>query len=971
MKLFSTSCETVYLGWDAPLLPRAAAFLCERFADQSSCDLSGLICVLPSSRAVQRFKVLVRREAESHDFRYSPPRVVTTGQLADFLHEPDIPVALEIEQTLAWSSVLQSQHPERLKPLFAVIPPADSVGAWLELAVTMRRLHEDLSANEMTFRGVVEVSETDSEKRRWNLLSELFDSYLETLAKAGVCDPNWSRHEAVLHGVCRSQGQVVLVGTSDLSNAMIAMLRAQDETLISLVAAPESDSWRFDEFGCVQTGGWLEHHLPLRDDQLVSAGDIADQAVAVAESLAMLGDQFAASQITVGVTDESQVGPVELELRGCGVGTTRNQGWSISQTSVGRLLHLTSTFLQRRNWQSLAALVRHADVARAITRHLELKSTTEWLTQLDRLMSNHYPVMTRDALPPQAVLSCPHAVDVLRTVEEWLVDFLGIDKSIADWSGMIDTWLHVIYGEQMTEISAAMNGNDHEVAQAGMDKYGMDTESSAGTPQTTRTQRALETITRLTKRFQTLNAELDVTLSGSAALEMLAGRLADARVLETGEINDVKILGWLDLALDDSAAMIVLGLNHPFVPAAVTGDPFLPGSLRSKLRMSDNERRYARDVYAMHVMLTSRENIRFIVGRRAADQTPTPPSRLLAATEPANAARRVRNLLDQPRDPLLVRHEWDPASDIETLSVPELPELGEKNRVQTMSVTAFRDYLDCPYRFYLRHVLKLRPMDDATGELAANQFGDMVHGALETFGESPERDETDCGKIEEALLSHLDDFVASHYGNAVSSAVTLQVAQAQKRLKAVAKEQAKRIAAGWKIHASEAAVSEKDGAGIEVDGMIMGLRGRFDRIDFHEKTGKYAILDYKTHGHLPEKKHLKKVDGAYQWIDLQLPLYRMMVPFLGIKEEPATVELGYFNISEKDDETKINIANFTEEQMQEAVEIIHHCIRGIWAEKFEPTEERVQYDDYEMILQTGIASQPADQQQGASMEMQR
>ena len=41
---------------------------------------------------------------------------------------------------------------------------------------------------------------------------------------------------------------------------------------------------------------------------------------------------------------------------------------------------------------------------------------------------------------------------------------------------------------------------------------------------------------------------------------------------------------------------------------------------------------------------------------------------------------------------------------------------------------------------------------------------------------------------------------------------------------------------------------------------------------------------------------------------------------LGIKEEPATVELGYFNISEKDDETKINIANFTEEQMQEAVE---------------------------------------------------
>jgi hypothetical protein len=111
------------------------------------------------------------------------------------------------------------------------------------------------------------------------------------------------------------------------------------------------------------------------------------------------------------------------------------------------------------------------------------------------------------------------------------------------------------------------------------------------------------------------------------------------------------------------------------------------------------------------------------------------------------------------------------------------------------------------------------------------------------------------------------------------------------------------------------------------------------------------------------------VDGVYQWIDLQLPLYRMMVPFLGIKEDPATVELGYFNISEKDEETKINIADFTEEQMAEAVEIIEGCVRGIWAERFEPTEERVQYDDYDMILQTGITSRSVDEPEASAREV--
>lgn len=956
MKLFSTSCETVYLGWDAPLLPRAAEFLRDRFAVKSDCDLRGTICVLPSSRGVQRFKLLLRDEMISRGLHYSPPRIITIGQLAECLHTPEIPVALEIEQTLAWASVLRNRHPDELKPLFPIIPPSEPIGPWLDLASTMRRLHEDLSANEMTFRSVVDVTETESEKRRWELLSGLFDQYLATLSLAGVCDPHWARLEAVRQGTCHAQGKVVLVGTSDLSNAVVAMLRAQDEELISLVAAPEKDSWRFDEFGCVETKGWLEHHLPLRDEQLISAGDIADQAMAVAASLADLGDKFSTAQVTVGVTDESQVGPVEIELRGCGLGTSRNLGWPISQTAVGRLLQLTSTFLQRRNWQSLASLVRHADVARYITKQLATESTSDWLTDLDRLLSNHYPIKTRDALSPKAVEAYPQAGEVLKVVEEWLAEFMGAEQSIANWSSAIEGWLEVLYGEEAGAEAeeATVQQDADDVIEPETQKPGSDTDASTTT--LTRTHRAFQTVKRLTKRFESLNADLDLLVTGSTALEMLSGRLADARVSDASDMNDVTILGWLDLALDDAAAMVVVGLNHPFVPGAVTSDPFLPGAVRSKLRMSDNERRYARDLYAMHVMLSSRESIRFIVGRRGADQTPTPPSRLLAATEPVNAARRVRNLLDGHQHSVLVQHGWDRRIDGGELVIPALPELGKAGRVRTMSVTAFRDYLDCPYRFYLRHVLKLRPMDDATGELAANQFGDMVHGALETYGDSSDRDEADRGKIEEALMSHLHDYVGKHYGSAVSSAVTLQVAQAERRLKAVAKQQAVRIAQGWTIHASEAAVNESDGAGIEVDGMTMGLRGRFDRIDFHAQTGRYAILDYKTHGHRPEKKHLKKVDGIYHWIDLQLPLYRMMVPFLGIKEDPATVELGYFNISEKDEETKINIAEFSEEQMNEAVEIIQECVRGIWAEQFEPTTERVQYDDYDMILQSGVAN---------------
>jgi ATP-dependent helicase/nuclease subunit B len=56
--------------------------------------------------------------------------------------------------------------------------------------------------------------------------------------------------------------------------------------------------------------------------------------------------------------------------------------------------------------------------------------------------------------------------------------------------------------------------------------------------------------------------------------------------------------------------------------------------------------------------------------------------------------------------------------------------------------------------------------------------------------------------------------------------------------------------------------------------------------------------------------------------------------------------------------------------MAEAIEIIRDCIRGIWAEQFEPTTDRVQFDDYDMVLQSGVASRLLDQTENSTSEAQ-
>lgn len=963
MKLFSTSCETEFLGWDAPLLPLAAERICEKYGTSDALDLTSLICVLPALRSARRLEALLVQSAAARNLPYQPPELITVGALPERLYRPTCPVALEFEQTLGWARALRERSPESLSPVLPSVPPPEPIGPWLELAMILRRLHEELAASGLSFGDVVAKAETETETERWNLLAEVFSGYQQILATATLSDPHVERQKAIIDQRCRINQTVVLVGTSDLSDTLVAMLRSLPGELLALIAAPQSQAARFDEFGCVRTERWTDHQLPLRDDHLISAGDITDQASAVATSLAEVAAKFLPDQVTIGVTDPSHVGPVEMELRGCGVSTYRHSGWTVSETALGRLLSLTATHLNRQTWHSLAGLVRHADVSDWVTGELidagliKQADSVRWLTDLDQLLSNHFPVALNAPLPAAAEKAHPLACQVFRLVGDLLRPLQGPNQPIAQWSEVVLNWMQTFYVRGETA--------QHAVAEQ------TPVEPEPDQP-TSRTNLALEAARKLVERFAGLSEQLDFSIDGATAIEMLAGRLADVRVLPIRQAGQVQIVGWLDLALDDSEAMTVLGLNHPFVPGATTSDPFLPGGLRTKLRMDDNERRYARDVYAMHLMLSTRKEIRFIVGKVAADRSPTPPSRLLAAAPSEDIARRMRRLLVHGGQSRVVGHQWDNhsiASEGGTgIAIPSLDPGDDGPPVKTMSVTAFRDYLACPYRFYLRHVLKLKPLDDSMRELAANQFGDLVHGALERFGLSSDRGLNDALKIEACLVEHLHQYADEFYGKQASTAVALQVMQAEKRLKAVAKAQADRASDGWIIHASEASVNETDGAAIEIDGRRMGLRGRFDRIDFHPDSGRWAILDYKTHGHRPEKKHLQKTEDGERWIDLQLPLYRMMIPFLGIDAPPDEVGLGYFNVSEKDDETRINLAEFSETQMAEAQRIIHECVRGIWDRKFEPTDQRVAFDDYSMILQSGVVNQMLDESESNESE---
>jgi RecB family exonuclease len=409
-------------------------------------------------------------------------------------------------------------------------------------------------------------------------------------------------------------------------------------------------------------------------------------------------------------------------------------------------------------------------------------------------------------------------------------------------------------------------------------------------------------------------------------------------------------LGWLELAMDDTPVLLLTGFNEGFVPESSSSDVFLPNSLRMKLGLRDNRRRYARDAYALSAMLHSRQRIVFIAGRTDASGNPLTPSRLWFAADPKSLPARVQQFYgteaaeDDNADSHLPQNAEAAAGASDPMDGPAANRLSgftvpRPVRVPPapaeISVTAFRDYLACPYRYFLRRELKLRPIDDRTLELEAPAFGSLIHDVLNQFGDSPYTEATTVEPIEDFLLKAARQLAFKKYGRTHSATVAVQLQMVENRLSAFAEWQAQSAAEGWRIKHTEESLKFQDFR--DVQGRRVVLSGRVDRIDHNKFTNSWRVLDYKTSekADKPEVTHFKKGE----WVDLQLPLYRLLVRCLEI-EEP--VQLGYVHLPGDLSKVGVSIANWSDAELQSAEEAagrIAADILDLKIDRVEPGQE--------------------------------
>ena len=931
----------VFLGLEQPPLVTATDWLIETYTTQDTgsaeLDLSQFILVLPTLRAQQRLLQLLVHATDQRELLFTPPVITSLGQLPEYLYVAAKQLATDLAQQIAWSKALEKTPLEEIQCLTGRTE-VEELQDWQPLATLISKLHTRLANDIWSFSSVArEVKKVkgflQEESARWDALDAIQQRYYTTLYEVDLWDKQAARNYAA-GGLlkaneirCATDKNIVLIGAADLNRSVSEMLRqiatTNHEQVKILVAAPESMADRFDNFGSLITDSWLDSKLDLVDGQILFVDQPADQGDAAAHYVSTLGPEFAADEITIGVPDPAVIPQLERSLNAIEVAHRDLAGRSLAETSPVRLMVACRDYLESQSYDAFAALVRHPDMFHWLCAKTESDS---WLTHLDEYQNFNLPgLLSLDTKFPfgspvkiakdfdphdegsekrakrksestTLLNQLHHEIGVLLT--PLLGDPVGEPKPIAQWTQPWSQILVSIYGERMLD---KLDLTDRQVIKACDAVY-----------------TALGNQKQVPEKFET-------ETTASEALAWAVDAASESRVVSPPLADAVELAGWLDLALDDAPVLVITGFNDEHVPTTEIGHQFLPNELCKELKILDNDRRYARDVYALTVMAAVRENLLLISGRRDGKGEPKKPSRLLF-TDPETSVRRAKAFFSyagkaESRLWICPEREFPVEQQIQ-IPLPNIDEV-----LPNLSVTKFSSFIKCPYRFYLNHIMKLDSIDDGWRELSGGTFGDLTHNVLEAFGKSDLKDSTSVGAIYKFLNDKLNGFVKSQFSGSRLPAVRIQVEQLRLRFERFARQQADHRKSGWRIVSTEEHLFHP----FEVDGTPFLINGKIDRVDQHEHTGQVAVWDYKSSdkGGKPDFVHYAK--RKKEWKDLQLPLYRHLVKEVAAVKgaDYTNVLMGYILLPKNLDDVGFHPADWTAEQLAQADETASEIIRKI------------------------------------------
>lgn len=908
----------IHLDWNLPLLPAITQQLLKTTNDDCI-DLSSDLVIAPTVQSGRRLREALALAAGNRGL--FPPEIVTPDVFLGQASKDEL-IASEESVTAAWVTVLGAIDCTQFEALLP-IAPEQSIGWQLGMAQRLMQLRNELGEEGLDFALTAErTAESGHEPARWRELARLEGLYLDQLQTRALKDPKLARRNAAQHYLAPPQiKRIILAATPDPQPLPLqALERAAHNIPVEIWIYGPEDA-QFDTWGRPITEHWTQRPLPFEAWGCHLQTFASAKATAATIAASMQGK--APESVLIGLADPT-LNPIVVDaLERANIPNYDPEGQALHIGGVGRLTELLCQLCDDRSTTTIRTLLQHPDI------QVWLKtSSNELLHQIDRLFKKHL-APDLNTLIHFAAREKHSALHAALAQLERLATNLGTAKNFS--SSLAQTLQH-IYATKQIETTGQASTQWQERADA------------------------IRKLLNSSAEAETLFPKLPKAFSRSAFRQSLQrSKVYPDRPREAHDL-----LGWLELLWNDAPHLILAGLNESIVPESVIGDAFLPEALREQLGLRTNAQRFARDAYLLEALCRRRAgehgHIDILVPQAADDHTPLRPSRLLFQGAPDTLLSRTRQLFRDTKD--------SGANSAHSAAWKLSPPLDLRLK-DSISVSAIKSYLQCPFRFFLRHILGMRPVDVETRELNPAAFGELFHDIVAELNGHTLDSNTDQAALVKKLHGVAEEMLKTRYGDKLSFALRLQHEALIARIHAFCHHQIK----DTQNNGSIKILNTEEEFTIPLAGLT--ITGRIDRID--QRGERLELIDYKTSNqpanpekthlavvakkappkHLPEEAFFEHEGKTYRWTDLQLPLYVLAKREAG-SERPS---IAYFNLSQTLEKSGIERwEGFTDSHLDSARACAAAVIEQIKAGIFWPPSQDIHeaYDDFAALFPDGI-----------------
>ncbi len=239
--------------------------------------------------------------------------------------------------------------------------------------------------------------------------------------------------------------------------------------------------------------------------------------------------------------------------------------------------------------------------------------------------------------------------------------------------------------------------------------------------------------------FSTLNrineilTPFNTNLSIKVIQKIIISELKRQKINLKGEpVKGIQIMGLLETRNIDFEKIIIIGANEGILPQKQFKESFIPFDLKKSYNIPLPQTSQKIFSYHFYRLLQRANEINISYNSEPG---------ILGGGEPSRFILQVKNELSKINSKIKVNDKVIFPSlnknNINTdFKIHRNNEVDKKLKVYSesgISPSAINDFLKCPLKFYLQHIMRISPPDEMQTNIESNIFGKVVHGVLEAI----------------------------------------------------------------------------------------------------------------------------------------------------------------------------------------------------------------------------------------------